>query len=334
MGFSNTLGNRKDSDAVELIGGLTQNENSLISESAVAALGKIGDNNASVILLKIISDKKSPLRDLAADSYLLCADQFAAEGKLKEASTMYENVLNLDISQQLKLAAFVGIMKYSDGDRVEKIKKILSGNSEMLKPIAASFISHLEKPEDIKEIGEILPQLSAENQVQILSAFEAFGFDEIRTLALKALENNSEQVKVTALNVIKLVGNSSDIELLAATASSSSGDVQEAARNCLNGLRGADVDETLTELLEDSDPPSQVELIKALGARFAKSAFEDVYEAAGSENLSVRLEAYKTLEMISEPEDLNDLVELLLDTKNECERKPDRNNNYKNRPQN
>jgi len=81
----NLLGDRRDAQSVEAMGKLVFSAERPVAEAAVAALGKIGGPQARKILIRARARSDSQLQFAAADAYLRCAEDLAAQGETEQA---------------------------------------------------------------------------------------------------------------------------------------------------------------------------------------------------------------------------------------------------------
>jgi type 1 glutamine amidotransferase len=92
VGIINTLGMRGDKKAVGAISKLVDSSDALVADAAAAALGHIAGPEATKALAAAKDKAKGKLRLVVLDSYLKCADQLAAEGKRRQAITIYKQL--------------------------------------------------------------------------------------------------------------------------------------------------------------------------------------------------------------------------------------------------
>ena len=86
-------------------------------------------------------------------------------------------------------------------------------------------------------------------------------------------------------------------------------------------LKGGKIDKTIVENLSTTNDDIKVELVRSVGTRKIKSAFNDVIELTKSENSKIRAEAYKSLSEISTDNNLADLTNILLNSPFKADRR-------------
>ena len=115
-GIIDTLGERRDGDAIAVLGGLIDDPDVTIGMSAAAALGKIGGYDAMRTLARGRSVQNEQVIEAVAHAILKCADQLAAEGEADLAATVFERVYRADgAPTTMRVAAVLGLISAGEG---------------------------------------------------------------------------------------------------------------------------------------------------------------------------------------------------------------------------
>jgi hypothetical protein len=109
-GIINSLGQRRDKQAVDALSKIVGDSDEIIANAAVAALGQIADNQATKILAEAKDKTTGKLQMRVMDSYLLCADQLVATGKKPQALSIYKELSNKDMPESIRVAATKGMI--------------------------------------------------------------------------------------------------------------------------------------------------------------------------------------------------------------------------------
>jgi hypothetical protein len=102
------LGQRRDKEAVSILSNLMNDSDQMIAAAAACALGQIADSHATKALAEGKDKTTGKLQIQVLDSYLLCADQLAAEGKKAEALGIYKELQQQEMPQPIRAAALRG----------------------------------------------------------------------------------------------------------------------------------------------------------------------------------------------------------------------------------
>ncbi len=316
IGIINTLGERKDNNAVNDLEKLVYDADQQTAESAVTALGKIADENAARVLLEASSKTDGELRNIVLDAYLLCADSFFDKGNASRAANIYQELYNNENTIRIRAAALRGSIQTNIDDAPDIILSVLKRDNRELQSVAVGLLRELPGNPDLSAIIEELPSLSDQAQIQLLSAFAYRNESTARNVALEAVKHNDESIRVAALTALSKIGNDSDISLFVRVATEATGTDREAARRSLDLLPGASVDQKIIDRISYSDPQVKAELIRSLSQRNAVSAINTLLKTAVDPDRSVRIESYKSLGIIAQPDNINELIRMLIEEEN------------------
>lgn len=192
---------------------------------------------------------------------------------------------------------------------------ILKSSDQEMQAVAIAMVKDMPGTEVTKALVKELPNLSPASQVMLISALSDRGDAAALPAVMTAVKSQDESVRIAALKAISQLGDTSSVDLLAATAASTSGAEQKAARESLYRLRGAKVDEAILTGITNAEPKVKVELIKSAGQRNISASVGTLLETSLDSDRKVRLESLKVLRVIATPEYLPKLVELLLKLK-------------------
>ena len=110
VGVINSLGVRRDAESVAALVALLGDSDPEVAGAAAAALGAVGNSEAANALAAFQKKAPEPLRLLAADGCLACAEQLLADGKKAEAVLIYKVLSAPDQPKHVRLAATRGLL--------------------------------------------------------------------------------------------------------------------------------------------------------------------------------------------------------------------------------
>jgi len=110
VGIINSLGQRRDNQAVDALGKLIGDSDETAALAAAAALGRIADEQATKILAEAKDKTSGKLQMRIMDSYLLCADQLVTGGKKTQALTIYKELQKENLPKPIRTAAAKGMI--------------------------------------------------------------------------------------------------------------------------------------------------------------------------------------------------------------------------------
>jgi type 1 glutamine amidotransferase/HEAT repeat protein len=318
IGIINSLGVRKDAGAVAVLGRMICDSDPGVAAASAAALGQIADSTASEVLAKALNKAKSNLREVICDAYLGCADQFAAKGQKAQALEIYNRLYAKTESVPVRAAALRGKIKVSGQDAAEVVADVLKNEGQAMQTAAIKLLRDIKGAEIIKVATAKLPELSVASQIQLLAAL-ADRADRADKAALPAATNMAKNadrsVRIAALDALGRLGDTSTVSLLARMAAGTKGNERQRARESLYSLRGPKVDETIVQLIPESDRSVKIELIKSVDKRNITSAAELLLGTATDPDRKVRTESFKALRAVGDQQHLPLVLNLLIGTR-------------------
>lgn len=320
IGIISSLGQRKVQDSVAALGKLVHDSNSATAVAAAAALGQIANPEAFGILSKALTRTQGLLQIQVATSLLKCAEQFHTQKNLKMAADVYKKLLNTKISLPTRQAAMKGMITSAGDDARKMILDVLKSKEKEMHIPAISMVRDTFDGSTIQSVCALLPDLPATSKIQLLPVLSHYKEQAVLQMVINVTKSKEEMVRIAALQALKKLGDASCVNLLAQCAARADGAEREAARNSLWDLKGGDIDQAIIiNLIRNSDPGLQYELIQSIGKRRVYGAKSLLFDRARYSNPKIRLIAIRTLKVIAAPSDLPRLLNLLLASKSEVE---------------
>ena len=312
IGIINALGERRDVHAVGPLENLVYENDLQIALSAVNSLGKIADSGAMEALKKARSKITGDVRAQVLDSYLRCADSFVVAGNASQAASIYRDLYDNEELTHIRAAALRGIIQ-TDVERAQDvILSSLKRDNRGLQAAAIGMIRELPLSADLTKIIQECPNLSGQEQIQLLRVFTDREDTAAHHVVLNAAKHYDEAVRIAALQALARIGDESDIPLLLKKATESSGSEREAARRSLDVLRGDTVNQEIMALIQSAVADVKAELVRCLGQRNVHEATETLLKTAVDPDQAVRREAFKSLAIVSSPGVIDELIQLLI----------------------
>jgi type 1 glutamine amidotransferase/HEAT repeat protein len=129
-------------------------------------------------------------------------------------------------------------------------------------------------------------------------------------------KSNDLEVRISAYDVVGVIGRPSDVSMLAQKASETESAEKQAVQRALVRLPGDDVESEMIRILKSAEPAVKVQILKCLMLRKARAACEDVMDLVESEDSDVRKSAYALIAELGTPDHLPRLLTILIETKN------------------
>ena len=295
----NACAARKNAAAVPAIAKCLSDRDESVALAAAAGLGKIGGAEAAAALAAAKAGASGKLQAAILDSYLLCADQFVADGKKDAALPIYEALRAAGTPERFRIAALRGIVVVKGEAAMPALTEILTGSDAKMRGIALSFMRDTPGAGAARAMAALLPKLGVAAQADVLNELGLRGEPETKSAVLAATKSEDEGVRAAAIKALGGVGGATDIGTLA-QAATADGPCRDAARTALDQLRGQGVDQAMIAALAGADAKVRPELLRSLAARRVRAAVPAMAKYAEDADAATRLEAIKGLEVLGD----------------------------------
>ncbi len=321
VGVINTIGERRIDAATKQLGKLVTKNDVQIAKAAAAALGKIGTDASATLLGKALMKADENVRPAVIDAYLKNADAFLKSGEKAKALAIYRPLFVETESIPTRSAALTGLIKTVDSPTDLIVEVLSSDQDPNIKAVAISMVHQCKRDMDLKAIAATMPKLDELGQVQLLTAFKIKGDPVARQAVINALDSDSPDVAMTAIDALAVVGDKSDAKRLAEIAANSSDEKQEIAKEALSRLNAQGTNDAILAAIPNADEKTKVELVEAVGSRQMTSAVPALVDAAKDISARVRVAALKSLSQVAAPSDMDALIDLLVNAQSNGERR-------------
>ncbi len=316
-----SLGDDGDGKNVSLLSSNLSSDNEALVKASIAGLGKIGGSSA-VEALNGYHSKASSNKGLVEDALLGCAEKYIAAGKTPQGVAIYDQLYNNPVDNwAIKGAAARGLlMNTNDNIQASVLDGMIKNQTEdRVRGIAIDAARDIKNPGLNSVLIANLASASDTNKVQIISTLADRQAKEGLNDIIGYLASNNKEVKAAALMAVSKMGDASAVKPLIAL-SAKSRDKRD-ARKVLVGISDPATNGVLLKGLASSDGKEKIEYINVLGQRNAKEAATEILALANSDDNKIRRESIKALKTVAGPEHLNTLVEILVNAKNNTDRK-------------
>ena len=250
-------------------------------------------------------------RRIATDSCVLLAEALAARGERAAALSIYKKML---ASQGAgKCAGIVGIGRAGSAADLPIILDALADSDVKVRGACVEALCLLKDYQVTQSIAAQVETAKPEVKLALLQALARRGDKSSVSVFITAAKDADEAVRVAALAGLGTVGNPSAVPLLL-QAAAGGGEPQEAARQSLQSLPGADIAQAILAALTDKNAKIRVEAVRALAARHVVAATGSLLKAVDDADGEVRNESLKALGNVAPAEARAALTSVLVKT--------------------
>jgi len=320
LGIIQSLGGRKSPSAVPELAELVLMGDEATAGAAAVALGAVGGPDASKALFNLLGVASGEVKSRTASALLLCGEELLKKKDIKVAAAIYERIFRSKVSEPLRKAAFKGKVRASGEAAEGTVLAALDGRDGSLRDAALDMVPEVFGPSSIGRATALFPKLAPAEKIRFLSILCGYPKDVALPVIKAATDNPDAAVRVEAIKIIEKTGDASVVGLLAERAARACGPEQLAARMSLWGMKGADVDQAVLDLLAAaSDEAVKAEAVRAVGERSIGAGKDALISIIRSGPAALRLEAIRGLKGLAGPEDLSALLILLPGIEDETE---------------
>lgn len=304
VGVINSIGMRRDAEAVGKLKTLLDGTDPAVAAAAAAALGRIATDGSIELLIGAL-EKPEPLRVAVADACLTAGDTLAQHGKTSAAVKVFEAVRQADVPQYQQLAALSESIRTQGENAVPLLVEQLQSDDDDRFAVGLSMAHRIQNDRVAQALISELKKpyaSSAEHGKELVIIDAKYGADDKWVDVTDQLLSNMEADGIT------VEANNS----LAGDPAPQSKKVLRLRYTLGGEPKQAEIAEGKSLVLEGSPPQNSrhARIIAALEKRGDKIALPAILDAARNGPWDVKLPAVKALATLGDAS----AVELLLET--------------------
>ena len=288
----------------------------VVAEAAANALGRIGGREAAEALLAARGDAAQPLVRAVDRTILACAESARLAGNRETATTCYGALLASNAAPHVRAGAVYGQAVMIGAPAAEKAIEALRSEEREIAQAGARLVLDLPGEAIVPQTCRALSALPAINQVLAIDSLAARGDRRAQEAVLALVEAESVDIQAAALRALESLGDAKSTAPIVRLASDEDATkkVRDAARQALNRMTGAGVDQALINAMAVDDTEVKTECARAFGARKARVALPVLYQSVLAEDRKLAKESCKALSALCQTSELPKLVDLIIET--------------------
>ena len=339
IGVINSLGVRRDAQAVGLLAKRLGDGDAAVASAAAIALGLVGDEAAVAALRPALAAGPPAVRDAAAEACVVAAERLLAAGRGGDAAALCDAVRRADVPPQRIAEATRGAILARGPAGVPLLVEQLRAADRRLFGIGLSVARELQESEVdaalVAEIGSAVPARAA----LIVTALADRG-GPLACTTLAGIASRRDAARATRLAAAQSLGRMGDLASLDALLSAAAEEdaaLAAAAKASIADLQAAGVNDALVGRLAAADAATLPLLLDLVARRRIAAALPNVIAAMKSPDKGVRHAAlaaagetvdFGRLQLIIEraigSDDAGDSAVALAALRTACVRMPDR----------
>jgi HEAT repeat protein len=312
IGLIQSLGQRRDTAAVELIGAQLGNKETALA--AVTALGKIADEKAVLTLWQAYDAGTAG----AADALVMAGNRLLADGdngggvhllaRLYSPSFAPPGAKDPPAPVQVRSAALIACAGAVGHEHIQPyITEALQQSEPKLQfaAVTAATVAY-GKAGASAFLAPLLPKLSTTAAIYVLRVLDVAAEKQV----IAAAGNPDDTVRAAALERLGQVGDAEAVSTLV-QAATASGDAGQAAAASLARISGPGAGDAISKLAGEGGATSRVVAITALAQRNDASASPALLKYAAESDAQVSPAACDALAKVGTDSQLDGLIQLV-----------------------
>jgi len=294
VGIVNSIGVRRDAEAVELLTTRLEDSDIEVASAAAVALGRIGNEAAGESLQRALASRQDRARNAVAEGYLLVAERLHADGNSDAAAKIYDEIRNAEVPMQRIVEATRGAILARGQDGIPLLLEAFRSPNKKLFQLALGTAREFPGDQVDRTLASEIASSSPQRAALLIQAMADRTETVVLTSVLQAAEQGEKQVRLSAIDALRRVGDVSCVAALMEIATGSDTDLAQAANESLAELPGDDVDAKIVALLPTAKGDTYRLLIELVGQRRI-AAVPDLLKALNHPDQTVRSAALVSL---------------------------------------
>ena len=312
VGVINSIGVRRDPQAVTALAKLAASENKTLSGSALASLGAIASADSVNAILSLLSQDGTP-KVLVAEACLTAADRLLLAGDNDQAGKIFAALGKADLPPHLNVASRFGQIRAGAEDVQQLMERYLSSDDRNLFRIGLELAHQLPGDDTTSVLLDLMESMSESEQVLLLHVLGSRGDASALPAVLDAATGKNKAKRAAAIEVLGVLGDESVVPAILEATLDSDEVTRAAARQSLVDLRGAEVDQLLLERLSASEGAQRVALVAAVGARGISPAIPKLLQFMRDDDSALREASVEALALTVGAGELPQMVDRLIE---------------------
>ena len=315
VGVINSIGVRADGGAVEGLAAKLKDADPEVVSAAAVALGRIGGEAALKALEPMLATAPAAVRSAVAEGCILCAERLLNQGKLLEASRLYDTIRKADIASQRIVEATRGAILARRAEGIPLLVQTLQSQDRALFRIGLRTSREMPGPAVTEALSAELARTDASRQGMLLQALADRGDASVLPAICQLAKTGSKGLRQEAVNALGRIGKAACVPAVLDSVMENDPEVTPAARVALARLPSEEVNAELTMRLPRASGASRRALLELASQRRIAAAVPEMIKSSVDADAATRAVALKALGTCITLADLGALTDLLAKAK-------------------
>ena len=315
-GLIGSIGVRRDPEAVSFLAGAAKDDDAVVANAAIMALGAIGTESAAQALAGL--QVAPSLSRALARARITAAGHLKSDGANPQAVAIYRDLMQPAQPQFVRIAALKGLIgALPQAEAVSLVTEMVQGEDAAMREATVGAYATSTDAALQGAVATALPNMKPSGQLILLGVLADLPDVAARPAVLSLAEKASEPaVQAAAVDCLGRHGEAADVPMLVRLAGTAQGPVAEAAHKTLDRLGKPGVDEALIGLIESSTASDRATVLGVLASRRTVAALPTLVRLVGGTDTGLAAEAAKALGVMGQGGQLSALTAVIVATEN------------------
>jgi len=312
-GLIGSIGARRDPEAVSALARAAKDDDPVVANAAIMALGAIGAESAAQTLAGL--PVAPSLSRAQARARITAAGHLGAN---PQAVAIYRDLMQSGQPEFIRVAALKGLIDaLPQAEAVQLVTEMVQGeDAAMREATVAAYLTSTDAALQ-SAVAAALPTMKSSGQLILLGVLADLPDVAARPALLSLAGKESDPaVRAAAVDCLGRHGEAADVPMLVRLAGAGQGPVAESARKTLVRLGKPGVDEALIGLIELPDASDRITVLGVLASRRTVAALPTLVRLVGGTDAGLATESAKALGVMGQSAQLTALTATIVATEN------------------
>jgi HEAT repeat protein len=315
-GLIGSIGVRRDPVAVTALAGAAKDDDPVVANAAILALGTIGTASSAHTLATL--QVAPSLTRAQARARITAAGRLRNAGANSQAVSIYRDLMQPTQPQFIQIAALTGLIgALPQAEAVKLVTEMVQGEDAAMREATVAAYATSTDAALQSAVATALPSMKPSGQLILLGVLADLPGVAARAAVLNLAGKESDPaVQAAAVDCLGRHGEAADVPMLVRLAGSRQAAVAEAAHKTLDRLGKPGVDEALIRLIESPDASDRATALGVLANRRTTAALPTLVRLVGGTDAALATEAAKALGVMGQGAQLPALTATIVATEN------------------
>jgi HEAT repeat protein len=311
VGVINSIGNRRDAEAVEGLTAQLKNDDSDVVAAAGVALGRIGGDAAAQALESALARVSPIARAEVAEGCILCAEGFLAAGNAAKAVELYDLVRQSSVFKPRVLEATRGAILARGTEGLPLLLEQLRSSDPDLLSVGLRTARELPGREVTEALVAEVGRAPADRKGLVLMAVGDRDDPSVLRAVTRLGRRGDPAVRMVSVGILEQRGGTRSLPVLLNAAIDEHEELAETAHLALARFGGSEVDAELVKRLEGAEGRLRQVIIEMVGLRGIERAIPKVTAYLADPDSGIRRASIGTIGALGNTAQVPDLVRLM-----------------------